>query len=112
MHIQVENFTVTKTSVIDNIKIRIINLELFKSVSVTVSLLNGDNWIENRHFTLSGDDYKKWGNDDKYLTNYILSALNITTQIPYTTTDETPDVTPTPDSTPPETPTPDATPTP
>ena len=76
-NVEVDKFTLTKSSDIDNINIRVINLELFKSVSVSVMLMSGKTFIENRNFTLSGDDYKNWGNNDKYSTEYVINALKL-----------------------------------
>ena len=80
LNVEVDKFTLTKSSDIDNINIRVINLELFKSVSVSVMLMSGKTFIENRNFTLSGDDYKNWANDDNYLYTYVASKLGYTLQ--------------------------------
>jgi hypothetical protein len=41
-------------------------------------LMSGKTFIENRNFTLSGDDYTNWGNNDKYITDYVINALKAT----------------------------------
>ena len=78
LNVKVSNLTLTKTSVIDNIRIRVIGLDLFKSVSVYVLLMCGNTYIDTKNFTLTGTDYTNWGNDDTYITNYIMNALNTT----------------------------------
>ena len=78
LNVKISNLTLTKTSVIDNIRIRVIGLDLFKSVSVYVLLMCGNTYIDTKNFTLTGTDYTNWGNDDTYITNYIMNALNTT----------------------------------
>lgn len=78
LNIEVEKFTLTKSLDIDNITIRVMNIVLFKSVTISAMLMSGKTFIENRNFTLSGDDYTNWGNNDKYITDYVINALKAT----------------------------------
>jgi hypothetical protein len=90
INVNVTDFTLSKTSVIDNISIRVLYIELFKSVTVGAMLMSKNICVDNKHFTISGDDYKKWGNDDNYITNYVLDALNAT-RAPEPTPEPTPE---------------------
>ncbi len=75
--IPVSDFTLVKTSIIDNIKIRVSSVDLFKSVSLNVTLMSGNTFVDCKNFTLSGADYLGWGNDDTYINSYVLNALNM-----------------------------------
>ena len=74
--ILIQPATLTKTEEITNIKINIMSLELFKSVTIVVSLLNNnDNIIDNKIIKLEGNDYLNWNNDDNYIKNIVLLKL-------------------------------------
>jgi len=47
--------------------------EIFLSVScsLNISFYKNNVRVTSTCITLSGDDYKKWGNDDSYLINYV-----------------------------------------
>jgi hypothetical protein len=77
--ILIQPATLTKTEEITNIKINIMSLELFKSVTIVVSLLNNnDNIIDNKIIKLEGNDYLNWNNDDNYIKNTVISKLGYT----------------------------------
>jgi hypothetical protein len=77
--ILIQPATLTKTEEITNIKINIMSLELFKSVTIVVSLLNNnDNIIDNKIIKLEGNDYLNWNNDDNYIKNIVISKLGYT----------------------------------
>jgi len=77
--ILVQPTTLIKTEEITSIKINIMSLELFKSVTIVVSLLNNNNnIIDNKVIKLEGDDYLNWNNDDNYIKNMVLSKLGYT----------------------------------
>jgi len=63
---------------ITNIQIRVMNLVLFTSVSINVILFENTNYIDSKQYTLSGDDYTNWMNDDSYIVNYVLAQLGLT----------------------------------
>lgn len=74
--ILVQPATLRKTEEITNIKISIMSIELFKSVTIVVSLLNNDdNIIDNKVIKLEGNDYLNWNNDDNYIKNIVISKL-------------------------------------
>jgi hypothetical protein len=76
--VEVNDSNYVQTNVINNIKINVNNLILFKSVSLFVNLLNNKNLIDNKFFTLEGTDYTNWANDDTYIITYVLEQLNLT----------------------------------
>ena len=53
-------------------------ITLNSSVSFNVFVLSNNNVVYTRRITLSGDDYKNWGNDDTYLVNYVANQLGFT----------------------------------
>lgn len=63
---------------ITNLQIRVVNLALFTSVSLNVILFENNNYIDSKTYTLSGDDYTQWMNDDSYIVNYVLAQLGLT----------------------------------
>lgn len=74
--IQWKDFTETKTA--HKIKIQITNLELFKSVSFQVAILDiNDNFIKTECFCLEGQEYQLWSNDDNYIVNFCLYKLGL-----------------------------------
>lgn len=63
------------TQEIKNIKIEISNLILFHSCSFRVILFNENQEIINiKFFTLEGDDYIQWNNDD-FVVEWIKNQL-------------------------------------
>lgn len=74
--------TITKVSVFNSKKIGIfvVNLELFKSVSVDVHFYNeldGSGVIDVKSLKLEGEDYNAWSNDDNYIVTYVVNKLNL-----------------------------------
>jgi hypothetical protein len=70
--------TVTKTVIFDDFKIYVNSLELFKSVTLSVMLINDNDCVDTKTFILAGDDYNKWSDNDNYITEYVINALRIT----------------------------------
>ena len=56
----------------------VFQITLNSSVSFNVFVLSNNNVVYTRQMTLSGDDYKNWGNDDTYLINYVANQLGFT----------------------------------
>ena len=56
----------------------VFQITLNSSVSFNVFVLSNNNVVYTRQMTLSGDDYKNWGNDDTYLINYVAKQLGFT----------------------------------
>jgi hypothetical protein len=66
------------TNTINRVQIRVMNVELFTSVNVSVSLFNNESIIDNKFFKIEGDEYNNWGNSDQYLVNLVLTKLGLT----------------------------------
>lgn len=66
------------TNTINRVQIRVMNVELFTSVNVSVSLFNNESIIDNKFFKIEGDEYNNWGNGDQYLVNLVLTKLGLT----------------------------------
>jgi hypothetical protein len=77
--IPVEPYNLVRTHVITSIDIRIVNLILFKSVTLAVGLYSANGYVcDNRTFEISGDEYLAWNNDDSYLINLVMTKLGVT----------------------------------
>ena len=63
---------------ITSIHIRVMNVVLFKSVNVNVTLFSNNDFVDSKSFLLEGADYTSWGNDDTYIVNYVLNKLGLT----------------------------------
>lgn len=68
--------TITETKTVTHFKVDVVSIELFKCVHLNATLL-GENgsWVGNRSFTLAGDEYLGWNNDDQYLINVVAQKL-------------------------------------
>lgn len=68
--------TETKNLAVSFFEVRVMSLELFKSVSIMVTLKDADgNFVGIRNYTLEGADYLGWNNDDAYLINWVAAKL-------------------------------------
>jgi len=63
---------------ITNVQVRVMNVVLFKSVNINVTLFANNDYIDSKSYTLEGADYFSWGNDDNYIVNYALRQLGLT----------------------------------
>jgi hypothetical protein len=71
--------TITETKTITYFRVQVTNLDLFKSVSVSVTLLDETgNYCGTRNFTFEGAEYLAWNNDDSYLVNLVATKLGFT----------------------------------
>jgi hypothetical protein len=71
------NEVTTKTAV--RFSLDIANMELSVSATFRISLYDvNDNCFSNKYVTLQGEDYLKWGTDDKYVLNFIAKELGLT----------------------------------
>jgi len=72
---------IVTTDVVIKINVDVIKLEIFKSVTLYVSLTtNTGKQVNGQSMDLSGDDYKNWSNDDNYLYTYAAGKLGYTIQ--------------------------------
>lgn len=78
MKVPVVSSPFTKNYTVTNVHIRVMNLVLYKSVNVHALLMDNDTHIESKMFKIENEDYTNWGNDDSYITNYVLAKLGLT----------------------------------
>lgn len=68
---------------IDGFKIDyMFQMTLNESVTFTVFLTNKGQHMYSRQITIGGDDYKKWGNDDDYVKNFVAKQLGFVLSTP------------------------------
>lgn len=71
------NEVTTKTAV--RFSIDIAKMELGISATFRIAFYDvNDICFSNKYVTLEGEDYMGWGNDDKYVINYIAKTLGLT----------------------------------
>jgi len=75
---KIEPFDKVTTKVIDSFNVDSVDISLFNSAKIRVSLLNQTNVIDVSIVMLEGDDYTNWGNDDYYIINYVANKLGFT----------------------------------
>ena len=63
---------------ITSVKIRIENIVLYESVSICVMLMADTSVYSVQTINISGEDYKKWADDDTYIEKFVLNALGFT----------------------------------
>jgi hypothetical protein len=74
--IQPKDFVEVKKA--EKFKITIMDLILFKSVSLLVALYDKDDkFLKTESFLLEGEDYHNWGNSDDYIVSYVLTKLSL-----------------------------------
>lgn len=76
--VSVNDYTFVQTSVINNIQINILKIELFVGITLSVNLLSNNKIIDSKIMNISGDEYNNWANDDNYIINLVLTKLNLT----------------------------------
>jgi hypothetical protein len=75
--VNINDYNFVQTSVVNNIKIKIMNIDLFKSLTICVTLLNNNKNVDNKILKISGDEYNKWSNDDNYIIDLVLTKLGL-----------------------------------
>ena len=67
---------IKKETLVTQFTVEVENVKLFKSASISAILYdeNGTQ-VDFRRFTLDGDDYVSWAEDDKYIVNYVKMKL-------------------------------------
>jgi hypothetical protein len=81
INVNVNDYNFVQTSVINNIQINILKIELFKSMTLSVNLLSNNKIIDSKLMNISGDEYSNWSNDDNYIINLVLTKLNLTKKL-------------------------------
>lgn len=68
----------TPVRVIHHIEIQILQLTLFQSVSLIVSLYDqNDHIIDNKVVVVEGQEYADWANNDQYLIDLVMAKLGL-----------------------------------
>ncbi len=77
--VEINVATITETKTVKYFKIYIVGLELFKSVTLSVSLFDANGAVVgNRNYVVADAEYLAWNNDDQYLVNYVAQKLGFT----------------------------------
>lgn len=70
-------YTMTPT-VVTNVTVSVISLDLGKSVTMGVTYLDNTNRaVDRKHVIIEGEDYDVWGLDDQYIVNLALQRLGL-----------------------------------
>jgi hypothetical protein len=64
--------------VFNNMAVKIINMDLGISASFCVYLFNDNTILSTKNYTMVGEDYTKWGNNDQYVYEWIIAQLRET----------------------------------
>ena len=81
--IDVVPYEYVNTETVSKIRINIINIVLFTSVTVNAVLFNQSNHVvTSKNFVLAGENYTQWGYDDRYIVTYVCNQLGITLTTP------------------------------
>lgn len=75
MSSQVEPVEVVTRKSITRVSVSVNSIVLFESVSLIVTLFDGEDVLETRLLKFEGDDYKGWKDDDTYLLKLTLERL-------------------------------------
>jgi hypothetical protein len=76
--VNVQDFPYVVSNTINNVRISVGQVILFKSVHINALLLQDNNLVESKFFTITGDEYNNWSNDDQYLVDLVMSKLGMT----------------------------------
>lgn len=70
-------YTMTPT-VVTNVTVSVISLDLGNSVTLGVTYLDNNNRaVDRKHVTIEGEEYDVWGLDDQYIINLALQKLGL-----------------------------------
>jgi hypothetical protein len=59
----------------DNMTVQVMSINLGISATFNVFLYNGNLMVATRVYTMTGEDYNNWGNDDQYVYTWIIEQL-------------------------------------
>ena len=61
---------------INQFRVKVVELELFKYVRIAVGLFDSDgNFVDQKFFNLVDEEYTQWSNDDTYVINFVKRKL-------------------------------------
>ncbi len=78
INVNVQDSSYVKTNTINKVMIRIMNVDLFNSITVCASLFENTTLVDNKVFKIEGTEYSNWGTDDTYIVDLVLSKLGMT----------------------------------
>jgi hypothetical protein len=81
VNVDVVDYPYLRQNNINNIKLRINSFELFKKITIFVSLYENSDLIDNKLINISDEEYANWGTDDKYIIDLVLSKLGLTEKV-------------------------------
>jgi len=74
--VSIKPFEQVKTTVVTSMTVRVMRVELFKSATLHVTLMDSRRSIvDSKVVEINGDDYKQWGGDDNFIYQYIASKF-------------------------------------
>lgn len=80
--IPIQPYNLVRQQLVKSVDLRVVNLQLFNSVTVAVCLYNEDGYVcDNRTVDISGDEYLAWKNDDTYLVNLVMTKLGLSPEV-------------------------------
>jgi len=59
----------------NNMTVQVMSVNLGISASFIVFLYNGQQMVTTRNYTMSGEDYANWGNDDQYVYTWVSTQI-------------------------------------
>ncbi len=81
--IPIQPYNLVRQQLVKSVDLRVVNLQLFSSVTVAVCLYNEDGYVcDNRSVEISGAEYLAWNNDDSYLVNLVMTKLGLALPTP------------------------------
>ena len=76
--VQIKPFEQVKTTVVTGMAVRVIRVDLFKSATLHVTLMDSrKSIVESKVVEINGDDYKQWGGDDTFIYQYVANKLGL-----------------------------------
>lgn len=77
--VQIKEQAVVRTDLIKSFSMTILSVELYKSVSIVVSLYDiNDNMVNSKMMYIEGEEYEQWGTSDTYLVQLVATKMGFT----------------------------------
>ena len=74
--VNIKPFDQVKITTVSGMTVRVMRVELFKSATLHVSLLDANgNGFDSKVVEINGDDYKMWGDDDTFIYGFVARKL-------------------------------------
>ena len=76
--VSIEPWEHAKTTVITNMSVRVLSVELFQSATLHVMLMDvNKNIVDSRIIYIAGDDFTNWDNNDDFIYTYVSGKLGL-----------------------------------